>query len=215
MDKAYIKVLYQPNLENPILVAGLPGLGNVGVMVARLLTEHIHAKLFAELYSPVLPDYTRTDENGLCSLLCFRFFTSEENRRLLILIGDAQPPAEDISAYYEICGDILDFVSKIGCKFIITVDGVPVTYAQRVIYVAGTSKRTAEKYALMGAKVYTNGKIIGIPGLLLGLAKIRGISGICLLSPILDLISDQEATFNAYKFLRKILGSGSENKSLQ
>lgn len=213
MNKAYVRMLYQLNLENPILVAGLPGLGNVGVMVARLLTEHTHARLFAELYSPVLPDYTRIDEDGLCSLLNCRFFVSEGD--LLILISDAQPLAEDIPAYYEICGDILDFVSENGCKFIITVDGIPATYAHRAIYIAGTSRNIVEKYALMGAKVYTGGKIMGMSGLLLGLAKIRRISGICLLSPILDLISDQEAAFNAYKFLRKVLGLGSENKNLQ
>ncbi|HDO42212.1 MAG TPA: hypothetical protein ENH03_04860 [Candidatus Bathyarchaeota archaeon] len=215
MDKAYVRELYQPNLKNPTLVVGLPGLGNVGVMVARLLTERTQARLFAELYSPVLPDYTRTEENGLCRLLNCRFFASERNGGLLILTGDTQPPAEDIPAYYEICGDILDFVSKIGCKFIITVDGIPVTYAQRAIYVAGTSGEVAEKYALMGAKVYTSGKIIGMSGLLLGLAKVRGLSGVCLLSPILDLISDQEAAFNAYKFLRKVLELGDRDKNLQ
>ena len=214
MDKAYVRMLYQPNIRNPILIAGLPGLGNVGVMVARFLTERTHANLFAELYSPVLPDYAKIDDDGLCRLLNCRFFVSEKERELLILTGDTQPPAEDIPAYYEICGDILDFVSKIGCKLIITVDGIPVTYAQRAIYVAGTSRKITEKYTLMGAKVYTGGRIMGMSGLLLGLAKIRGISGICLLSPILDLISDQEAAFNAYKFLGKILGLETENKAL-
>jgi len=205
LDKAYIRVLSQPNLESPVLLVGLPGIGNIGVIAARLLIEFSHAEPFVEMYSPVLPDYTTVNENGLCSLLRYRFFASKRGRDLLILLGDAQPPIEDFSAYYEVCGEILDFIGELGCKRIITVYGFPAIYAQRTIYVAGTSREFVSECVSMGAKVYGGGRIVGIPGLLLGLARVRGINGVCLLSPAVNLAADREATLNLCGFLRKLL----------
>lgn len=209
MEKAYIRVLYQPKLRKPILVAGFPGIGNVGVAATKLLIEFLDAKLFAELYSPAFPDYTPVDSNGICSLLKCSFFESSE-RNMVLLISDAQPPIEDIPSYYEVCGDILDFVSSLGCGFIVTVDGVPATHSQDIIYIAGTSADIVLDYAIAGAEVYTGGRIIGMSGILLGLAKISGIRGMCLLSPVTDLVFDQKAAFNAYRFLRRALGLGIE-----
>ncbi|MEM1543814.1 MAG: PAC2 family protein [Candidatus Bathyarchaeia archaeon] len=215
MDRAYIRLLSQAKLEGPILVAGFPGVGNVGVMAVRFLIESLQAEKYAELYSPLLPDHVTVDGDGICSLLKYNFFAADTGgeRRLLMLVGDSQPPVEDITAYYEICGDILDFVENLGCKFIITLDGFPSLYAQRAIYVAGTSRKVISDYTLVGARVYDGNRIIGLPGLLLGIAKIRDVRGVCILSPVTDLVSDNEAAFNAYKFLRKALGLGVGDKN--
>ncbi|MEM1587000.1 MAG: PAC2 family protein [Candidatus Bathyarchaeia archaeon] len=209
MDKTCIRVIFQPNLKEAIMVAGFPGAGGVGVTASKLLVESLDAKLFAELYSPFLPDYTQVDSEGLCNLLKYSFFVSAENN-LVILTGEEQPPPDDIPAYYEICGDILDFMEKLNCALIFTVDGIPLMYPQRVIYVAGTSDKIISECVGMGTKIYAGERIIGLSGLLLGLAKLRGISGVCILSSVIDLISDKDAAFNAYRFLRRILGLGLE-----
>jgi len=212
LDRSYIKVISQASLRSPILVAGFPGAGNVGVASAKLLAEFLDAKLLAELYSPTLLDYTTVDPDGICSLLKYDFFVSAE-RDLLILIGDSQPPLEDILAYYELCGDILDFICKFNCNLIVTVDGFPLAYPQspqRAIYVAGTSGDVASECTFMGAEIYPGRRIIGLSGLLLGLAKLRGIKGLCILSPVMDLVSDEEASSNAYRFLRRMLKLGLE-----
>jgi len=210
LDKPYIKLSFKPELENPILMAGFPGVGNVGVISAKLLVESLGAELFAELYSPALPDYVTVDANGLCDLLKYNFFRVRVGKDLVILVGDTQPPIDDIPAYYEVCGDILDFVEKMGCEFIITADGIPASYSQRRIYVAGTSKSIVSEYASVGAEIYDGGRIVGMPGLLLGLAKKRGLKGICLLINVVDFVADQEAAFNICRFLRRALKIGIE-----
>lgn len=209
LDKTYIRVAFQPNLKESTIVAGFPGAGGVGVTATRLLVDFLGARLFAELYSPCLPDYTPIDPNGLCSLLKYDFFVSAE-RSLVVLVGEEQPPPDDITAYYEIGGEILDFIKKLNCNTIFTVDGIPMTYPQRAIYVAGTSGRIISDCVDMGARIYAGGRIIGLSGLILGLAKLRGIMGACILSSVSDLISDRDATLNAYSFLRRILGLGLE-----
>ncbi|MEM2455371.1 MAG: PAC2 family protein [Candidatus Bathyarchaeia archaeon] len=209
LDRTYIKVIFQPDLKETVMVAGFPGAGGVGIAAANLLVEFLGANLFAELYSPLFPDYTPVDSDGVCSLLKYSFFVSTENR-LVILVGEEQPPPDEIPAYYELCGDILDFVEKLNCITILTVDGIPSMYPQRDIYVAGTSKRLIVDCVDMGARVYTGERIIGLSGLLLGLAKLREISGACILSTVTNIISDDEAAFNSYRFLRRILRLGLE-----
>ncbi|MEM3955643.1 MAG: PAC2 family protein [Candidatus Bathyarchaeia archaeon] len=209
MDKVYIRVIFQPSLKESIMVAGFPGIGGVGISAANLLAKSLDAELFAELYSPSLPDYTPVDSDGLCSLLKYRFFVSAEYG-LIILIGEEQPPLDDIPAYYEICGDILDFVEKFNCTTIFTLDGIPLTYPQRAIYVAGTSKKLIIDCIEMGARIYAGERIAGLSGLLLGLAKLRGIEGVCILSTVIDPVSDEEAASNAYRFLRRLLRLGLE-----
>lgn len=204
-----MRIIFQPSLKEATMVAGFPGAGGAGVTATKLLVDFLGAKLFAEFYSQCLPDYTPVYPDGLCSLLKYNFFASTE-RNLVMLIGEEQPPVDDIPAYYEICGDILDFVESLGCANIFVVDGIPVTYPQRVIYVAGSSRRLISDLVAMGARIYTGGRIIGLSGLLLGLAKLRGISGACILSPVINIVSDRDAALSAYSFLRRILGLGLE-----
>lgn len=216
MDKTYIRVLFHLKPKNPILVAGLPSVGNVGIIAVRFLVDSLQAEKCAELYSPVLPDYVTVDDDGLCSLLKYVFFTMDvsEEKSLLMLIGNSQPPAEDSKAYYEICGEILDFMESLNCSLIVSLDGLPSFHTRRAVYVAGTSRRIISEYTMRGMEIYAGGRIIGLPGLLLGLAKIRGIEGICLLSPVTDIVSDRDAAFNIYKFLRKILGLNIADKNM-
>ena len=47
---------------------------------------------------------------------------------------------------------------------------------------------------------------MGATGILLGLAKVRGWTGICLLGATSGLRADKEAALSVFRFLLKILG---------
>ena len=72
MDKAYLRKLSNPTLENPFFIQGLPGFGNVGRIAAHLLIKFCDAKPFAELYSPSFPDYVSINAKGICSFAAVR-----------------------------------------------------------------------------------------------------------------------------------------------
>lgn len=206
MDKPQIRHIYHPQLEHPILVEGLPGFGNVGKIAAQQLIDHTQAKLFAELYAPSFPDYVIVNKDGTCRPPRYEFYTSSTNKKqLIILTGDSQPSLEDVLAHYEICSEILDFAEKNGCKFIVTLGGVPTTRPREEIYVAATSEKLTTENVKKGAVLYGKGKIMGATGLLLGLAKERGIEGICLLGTTIGLEADKEAALSVFKFLLKTL----------
>jgi len=208
MDKPYLRQIFNPSLENPIFVQGLPGFGNVGKIATHLLIKFCEAKPFAELYSPSFPDYVSVSSKGICHLPRYEFYSAPmEKNNFIIMTGDMQPSFDDVVAHYQVCSEILDIVEKQGCRFIVTIGGVPITEEKAQIYVAATSTRLATEFMEKGAVIYGKGRIVGGTGLTLGLAKERGFDGICLLGATPGFKADRGAGFAAFKFLMKALGN--------
>jgi uncharacterized protein (TIGR00162 family) len=207
MDKPYFRELFNPALENPVFVQGLPGFGNVGRIAAHLLIKFCEAKLFAELYSPSFPDYVSISSKGIAHLPKYEFYSAPmEKNNLVIMTGETQPSFDDVLAHYHVCDEIVDFVEKLGCHFIVTMGGVPLTEDKTQVYVAATSPRLATEFQEKGAAIYSKGRIVGGTGLTLALAKQRGTEGVCLLGTTTGFKADRGAGFRVFKFLMKTLG---------
>jgi hypothetical protein len=207
MDKPEFRQIFHPKLEHPVFVEGLPGFGNVGKIAAKLLIQYTKAKRFAELYSPSFPDHVIVNKNGVCRPPRYAFYASSTNKnQFIILTGDTQPSLEDVKAHYQICDQILDFAEKYGCKFIVTMGGVPAPHPKGEVYVAATSDKLAAENTDKGALLYGRGRIMGATGLLLGLAKEHGLEGLCLLGATTGFKADRGAALSVFKFLMKTLG---------
>jgi uncharacterized protein (TIGR00162 family) len=208
VDKPYFRELSKPVLDKPIFVQGLPGFGNVGKIAAHLLIKFCSAKLFMELYSPSFPDYVSVSSKGVCNPPRYEFYAaSMEKNDFVVMTGDAQPSFDDVRGHYEICGVVLDVVEKFGCSMIVTIGGMPMTEEKTQVYVAATSPRLAQEFMDKGAVIYSKGRIVGATGLMLGLAKERGLEGLCLLGATSALRTDRGAGFSVFKFLMKALGN--------
>jgi proteasome assembly chaperone (PAC2) family protein len=207
MDKPYLREMSNPALENPTFVQGLPGFGNVGRIAAHLMIKFCGAKPFAELYSPSFPDYVSVTSKGICHLPRYEFYScTMENSNFVIMTGETQPSFDDVVAHYQVCNEIVDYIEKLGCHFIVTIGGVPITEEKAQVYVAATSPRLATEFMEKGAVIYSRGRIVGGTGLTLALAKERGLEGICLLGATTGFKADRGAGFLAFKFLMKALG---------
>ncbi len=208
MDRPYFRQILNPVLENPIFVQGLPGFGNVGKIAAYLVIKFCGAKPFTELYSPSFPDYVSVNSKGICRLPRYEFHAAPmEKNDFMIMTGDTQPSLDDVVAHYDLCSEILDFVEKCGCSFIITIGGVPISEDKAQVYVAATSPKLAAEFMEKGAVIYSKGRIIGATGLMVGLAKERGLDGVCLLGATTGFKVDRGAGFTVFKFLMKALGN--------
>lgn len=208
MDKPYFLQIFNPVLEKPIFVQGLPGFGNVGKIAAHLLIKFCGAKPFAELYSPSFPDYVSVNSKGICRLPRYEFYAAPmEKNDFIIMTGDTQPSFDDVVAHYMLCGEILDFVEKQRCSFIVTIGGAPITEEKTQVYVAATSPRLALEFMEKGAVIYSKGRVVGATGLMLGLAKERSLEGVCLLGATTGFRADRGAGFSVFKFLMKALGN--------
>jgi proteasome assembly chaperone (PAC2) family protein len=207
MDKPYLREMFNPALENPVFVQGLPGFGNVGRIAAHLLIKFSEAKPFAELYSPSFPDYVSISTKGIAHLPKYEFYSAPiEKNNLVIMTGETQPSFDDVLAHYQVCSEIVDFAEKLGCHFIVTMGGVPITEDKTQVYVAATSPRLATEFMEKGAAIYSKGRIVGGTGLTLALAKERNLEGVCLLGSTTGFKADRGAGFMVFKFLMKALG---------
>jgi proteasome assembly chaperone (PAC2) family protein len=207
MNKLYLREMFNPALENPVFVQGLPGFGNVGRIAAHLLIKFCEAKPFAELYSPSFPDYVSVSSKGICYLPRYEFYSAPmEKNNLVIMTGETQPSFDDVVAHYQVCAEIVDFAERLGCHFIVTMGGVPITEDKTQVYVAATSPRLANEFMEKGAVIYSKGRIVGGTGLTLALAKERKLKGVCLLGTTTGFKADRGAGFLVFKFLMKALG---------
>lgn len=207
MDKPYLRELSNPALENPIFIQGLPGFGNVGRIAAHLFIKQYGAKPFAELYSPTFPDYVSVSSKGICHLPRYEFYSATVDKtNFVVMTGETQPSFDDVLAHYQICDEIVDYVCKLGCRFVITIGGVPIAEDKAQVYVAATSNRLAAEFMEKGAVIYSRGKIVGGTGLTLALAKEKALEGVCILGATTGFKADRNAGSAAFKFLMKALG---------
>jgi len=213
MDKPYFRQLFEPQLREPILVEGLTGLGNVGLIAAKHLIEYTDAKLFAEVYAPYFQDFVAVKKDGTCSPPSYQLYAAKtEKSDFIVLTGDFQPSLEDTIAHYDLCDEILDFAGKYGCRFVVTMGGVVTSKPGNEVYVAATSPELAQRHLDKGLRLYREGRIVGATGLLLGLAKKRGWQGICLLGAAAGFGAEMGVGLTLFKVLmkmsrRRLLGS--------
>jgi proteasome assembly chaperone (PAC2) family protein len=207
MEKPYFREKFRPHLDNPVFVQGLPGFGNVGRIAAHLLIKFCEAKLFAELYSPSFPDYVSISSKGIAYLPRYEFYSAPmDKNNLIIMTGETQPSFDDVLAHYQVCDEIVDFAEKLGCHFIVTMGGVPLTEEKAQVYIAATTSKLATEFMEKGSVIYSKGRIVGGTGLTLALAKERGFDGVCLLGATTGFKADRGAGFQVFKFLMKALG---------
>lgn len=210
MLETKIIVSEKPKLKNPILVVGLPGVGNVGRVSIGYVIHKLKAKKFAELYSPYFYPFVMIHEDTIHTLRNeFYYITGKQD--IIFLVGDCQ--TYDPKGHYEVSGKILDFVQSLGCKEIVTIGGYAtgkVTEKPNVLGAVTESKmiKEYEKYGI-DFKISTQvGTIVGASGLLIGLGdKLYNMKGLCLLGETsgFPIFTDPNAAEAVLIVLQKVL----------
>ncbi|MBW2985994.1 PAC2 family protein, partial [Candidatus Woesearchaeota archaeon] len=107
----------KPKLKNPVLIEGLPGIGNVGKLAMDFLIEEVKAKKIAEFTSFSFPHSVFINEENLVELPTIEvYYKKFKNKKkdLLLLAGDVQPIDE--RSCYEFSSKVLDIVQDFKCK---------------------------------------------------------------------------------------------------
>src|SRR5512136_1793889 len=119
------KISKKPKLKNPILIEGLPGIGNVGKLAVEHLIDCIQATKFIELYSKDFPPQVFINTDGTISLVNNEFYYWKAKKRtqrdLILLTGDYQGLSSN--GQYELVDKILDIAEEYGVKELYTLGG--------------------------------------------------------------------------------------------
>jgi uncharacterized protein (TIGR00162 family) len=221
MDNIKTVFLERPELDNPILVEGLPGVGNVGKLAAEHLVEQIKAIKFADIYSKFFPPQVLLDDDGIIRLVCNSLYYSKGNGErpdLLFLTGDYQGLTPE--GQYELSDHVLQLAKSMGVKTIYTLGGYGVgkmVEKPRVLG-AATDLETAEEMKKMGV-IFSKGEpgsgIVGASGLLLGLGKIEGVRAVCLMGETSGYFVDPKGAEAVLRILANILNVEVDFKELE
>ena len=177
-----------PKLNKPVFIEGLPGIGNVGKVAVDFLIDELKAKKLYEITSYTFPHSVFVNEDNLVELPIVEVFYKQFNGKkpdLLLLGGDVQP-IDEVSSY-EFSEKILDMVQKFNGSEVITLGGIGLADIPKKprVYCTGNNKKIIDRYksALVNNNLYgVVGPIVGVSGLLIGLAGRRDIPAISFLA---------------------------------
>lgn len=177
----------RPSLKDPVLIEGLPGIGNVGKISVDFLIDELKAKALYTFNSYSFPNAVFVNEDNLIELPEITLHHARsKGHDLLLLAGDIQPTDE--VACYRFSEMILDLLKEFGGKEVITTGGIGLMDVPEKpqVFCTGNNKEIIERYKKI-SKVKNDiygvvGPIVGITGLLLGMADDYEMEAISFLS---------------------------------
>lgn len=200
----------EPELEDPLFIEGLTGIGHIGRTAVDYLIDQLGAEKFGEILSHHFPHWAIVDEDKQLDLLKneLYYLKNDDGRDLVFLMGDAQ--SLDPQGHYEIVHVVVDLLKDLGVEELITIggygtgqtiDGTPHVYG---VVTESDLRDEYEQYNI--SFDHSVGQIIGASGLLLGVGERYGMQGICLLGETPGfLLSDPKATEEVLKVIENML----------
>lgn len=210
MDEAVVVRHEEPELNEPILIEGLPGVGNVGKLAADHLVDVLKARKFITIWSKHLPPQVLVGDDGVIKLVSNEMYYVKRRGRgdLIFLVGDYQGITPE--GQYELSYKALQLLERHRLRRIYTLGGYGVgriVEKPRVLG-AATSPELVEEMKRAGV-VFSSGEpgsgIIGASGLLLGLAQLWKIPGVCLMGETSGYFVDPKSARMVLEVLSSLL----------
>lgn len=180
-----VKVIKNIELVNPVMIAGWPGMGSVALGVVDYLRRKLGAVKFAEIsLDPVTTIDSVMVENGVAKLppapKNTLYYT--KNPDIIILEGDVQLSGQ---AGITLLSAVLDLAMKFKVKTIYTGAAFPLPISHKEdpeLYGAVNNPALLAMLSKYDIKAMEGGHISGLNGLVMGIAKEKGIDAACLLA---------------------------------
>lgn len=211
MDDIVVVFKDRPKLREPILVEGLPGVGNVGKLAAEHLVDQLKAVKFADIFSKYFPPQVLVGDSGTIRLVSNEMYyvlRPDATNDIMILIGDYQGLTPD--GQYELSDRTLKIAKEFGVKRIFTLGGYglgKMIEKPRVLGAATDQELVEEmkKYGVTFSKGEPGSGIVGASGLLLGLGILYGVRSACLMGETSGYFVDPKGAQAVLEVLAKIL----------
>ena len=208
------------SFSDAVLIEALPGIGDVGKIAGDYLLEQLDATLLFSFFSYDLPNSVFVNEDNVVELPKIEIYHSKVgDKDFLFLVGDVQPSSSN--GCFAFCESILKLVSDLGCKSVVTLGGIGLSDLplKPVVYCTGSDSSFVKRFLDKGAKddVYgVVGPIVGVSGLLVGLASRFSMSGVVLLSETLNhpMFLGLKAARSILKVLNKVFPFSVDFKEL-
>ncbi len=185
-----VKFDTHPELNSPNMLAAWPGIGNVSLLVATYLERKADFKRLgiieaSHFFDPIgVVVKNSVVEAPQFPQNTFYYWKNEGGGSDIILfIGDDQPAAKG----YELANCVVDVALKFQVRRIYTCAAALTRIhhtEQPKVWGVATNQQLTDELKKLDLMQRGNLQIAGLNGLLLGVAKERGVEGICLLGEV-------------------------------
>jgi len=210
-----VREFSQTGLREPVLLAAWPGMGHVALQAFAFLQESLGAGHLAVLEEPEffqlpgaviekgLVQSARVPQGSFSSWRC-----GSGRGDLLFFIGDRQPvPGKELP----LAQAVLEFARKHGVSRVVTSAAMPTSinhYQPSRVWVTATHRDVLREVSPFCHRVLEDGQISGMNGLLLAVARRKGMRGFCLLGEIpfyTTAIENPKASMAVLQALTRVL----------
>ena len=219
MDDIEIDEVATPELDDPVLIEGLPGVGHVGKLAAEHLLEEFDGELVRRVYATEFPPQVNVDGDGVAELTCAEFHAVEtDGADMLVLTGDHQ--AGSNAGHYRLTTTFLDIAESFGASRAYALGGVPTGELVEEYTVLGAVSDGDLLEGLEDAGVEFRpdepaGGIVGVSGLVLGLGGRRGFEAACLMGETSGYLVDPKSARAVLEILQALLDFDVDYESLE
>jgi len=219
MDEIEVETVAEVDLDEPVLVEGLPGVGHVGKLAAEHLLDELDGEVVRRVHSEHLPPQVGVAEDGVADLAAVEFHAvPTDGSDLLVLTGDNQ--AQSNRGHYRLTETFLDVADAFGVTEVYALGGVPTGEFIEDYDVLGAATETALVDALADAGVEFRedepaGGVVGVSGLLLGLGGRRDFGAACLMGETSGYLVDPKSARAVLDVLEELLGVATDFADLE
>jgi uncharacterized protein (TIGR00162 family) len=206
----YLDTFQDKTLVDPVLIEGLPGIGQVGKLVAEYMIHILNAEKIGEIHSIYFPPQVILEEDGLARLARNELFLYRSGGKdVVFLVGDHQSTSNE--GHYLLADCYCEIAEELKVKQIYTLGGFGVGHLVNGPRVLGAVNRKELRQPLESAGVTLErnepgGGIVGAAGLILGLSAPRGIDAVCLMGETSGYLVDPMAAASVLAILSKLIG---------
>ena len=234
-----LKDLKLQDIDSPTFVVGLPGIGNVGKIVTDYIIEHLNAKEIGKFYVDTPPMVFPTQDGiEFPSVRMYHASYGKSGKNVnesksqgkkngkngkegkknsfLFIAGDYQPRE---AKCFDFCAQVLDIFQKVKGKQIIILGGasLPAMGKTPEVYAISSKNELMKRYSKIAPGLKTAhgnlGPIVGVAGVLLGMAKDKNIDATAFLTETTDKnYFDSRSVSKALELLNKLTGISVDTK---
>lgn len=199
-----------PGSKFPTLICGFPGSGYVGKLAIDHLIHELDASHLADIYSNTFPPQVMIKPDGTVDLIKNAMFYHESptspSLNMMFLTGDSQPSNPD--AEYLLAETILEIASKFSVLHVYALAAyITGVFVQKPrVFCTASDMESLRSINTLDIAVMDGGAITGMNGLIIGLAKLKGMRGTCLLGETSGYVVDAKASRSILEVLTTRLG---------
>ena len=183
--------------EQMVFIEALPGVGNVGKIIVDALIEEHESECLAWLMHPDFPPHS-TMKDGLLHppRIEIHQVLLPMGLPVIVLTGDSQPLTP--TGQYELADKILKMLDKADAELLLILVGLQADVEEQSIHLVCSDIDTRDAFAERGVIASTTAPeagMIGMAGLLAGMAPLRSVPAACAVAETLgstvDVIAGQ------------------------